>query len=83
MKQFFFGLLACVAAALPAHSADVVDPETLGLGMTSQEAGGPPQSHDPSLCRDGMEMEPWTDDLLPMPVSSNAGCSVPEKPLAT
>ena len=38
---------------------------------------------DSSLCVDSMEMEPWTDDLMPMPVSVDGGCSVPETPITT
>jgi hypothetical protein len=77
MKQFFFGLLACLAVALPAQGAD----------LSAQDGLGPDKSVAPpansSLCLDSMEMEPWTDDLLPMPVSLDGGCSVPETPLAT
>jgi hypothetical protein len=72
-----------MAAALPAHSADVVDPDMMGLGLMNQEAASPRPSHDSSLCRDGMEEEPEDDDLVPMPASADSGCSVVEDTIAT
>ena len=79
MKQFFFGLLACMVVALPVQ----------GAGVTAQDrqrpevAVAPPAVGDSSLCVDSMEMEPWTDDLMPLPVSLDSGCSAPETPITT
>jgi hypothetical protein len=83
MKQFFFGLLACAAVALPALGDEIVDPDTMGLGLQTREAAPPTPSHDPSLCLDSMVTEPWTDDLEPQPSAMDANCSVPELPIAT
>jgi hypothetical protein len=84
MKQFFFGLLACAVVALPAYGDDVVDPDTMGLGLMTREAAPPPASHDSSsLCLDSMETVPDDDDLAPMPASMDGSCSVPEAPIAT
>jgi len=83
MKQFFFGLLACMAVALPALGDEIVDPETMGLGLMTREATPPPASHDSSHCQDGMVTNPWNDDLEPMPVSTDASCPASPAPIGT
>ena len=83
MKQFFFGLLACAAVALPASGDEIVDPDTMGLGLQTREAAPPPPSHDPSRCRDGMVTDPWSDDLEPQPSAMDASCLVPDRPIGT
>lgn len=83
MKQFFFGMLACMAVALPALADEIVDPNTMGLGLQTREAAPPAPSHDPSHCLDGMVTEPWSNDLEPTPSSMDASCSVAERPIAT
>jgi hypothetical protein len=37
---------------------------------------------DPSLCLDGMETVPINDDLEPIPISVEGGCTVPEAPIS-
>ncbi len=87
MKRFFFGLFACLALALPAFGDEVIDPDTLGLGLMTREAAPPPATRDSStsssFCRDGMETEPGDDDLAPQPTAMKDHCSAPEPPLAT
>jgi hypothetical protein len=83
MKRFFFGLLVCAAVALPALGDEIVDLDTMGLGLQTREAAPPTPSHDPSHCRDGMVTDPWNDDLEPQPSSIDASCLVPELPIGT
>lgn len=85
MKRFFFGLLACVALAIPAFGDDVVDPDTLGLGLPTREAAPPPAIHDNSSarCRDGMEIGPDDEDLAPQPAAMDGACAVPATPIST
>jgi hypothetical protein len=83
MKPFFFGMLVCMAVALPALADEIVDPDMMGLGLQTREAAPPISSHDPSRCLDGMVTEPWSNDLEPTPSAMDASCTVAERPIAT
>lgn len=83
MKRFLFGMVACVALALPAQGDEIVDADSLGLGLQTREAAPPQPSHDPSQCRDGMVTDPWNDELEPQNSSLDLTCSVLDQPIGT
>ena len=37
---------------------------------------------DPSLCLDGMETEPFEDDLMPTEISVDGGCMLSQTPIS-
>lgn len=83
MKQLLFGIVAFGLAAMPAFGDEIIDPDTIGLGLPTREAAPPQPSHDPSRCHDGMVTDPWNDDLEPQPSAMNASCSLPNQPVGT
>ena len=82
MKQFFFGLAACgLAAMLPVQVFSAAAAKA--VAVSNRDNTAPAASTDPSLCLDSMETAPDDDDLVPMPVSVDGGCSVSADTIAT
>jgi hypothetical protein len=43
---------------------------------------GMPSGTSPSLCLDGMETVPEEDDLVPIEISVDGGCMLPQTPIS-
>ena len=96
---FFGLLASGLVAVLPAQAVSVAaakvaeaatpNPDQAGAAPAANsdpsntDQKGSAASRDPSLCLDSMETVPDDDDLVPMPISVDGGCSVSTDTIST